>query len=204
MQGSTRRSATRLRRGREGAVPPPRSKAGAGGRGRGHPPRGAATAAGWAAVLRAGHQRADSVVMRSLQNTQLIDPFPRGAGRVWARVARGSKVTPPGSSTADAPDLPDPEEPRCRLGGQRSSPTWGCRWRLLLTKCVRVAHPEPWHECSGQAHTRPGQEPVTTSFPGQRVTRAAGWEVGGASDRRDGLGWKPWLGAVGTLPDLRR
>lgn len=158
VQGSTRRSATRPRR--EGLS---RSGSKAGRReGAGHPPPGSDS--GLLGCRAEGcHQRADSVVMRSLQNTQPHRPISQRSKRVWALLLEGSKVTPPGSSTADALHPSDPEEPRCRLGRPASSPTWGCRWRFLSLKSVYVwLTQSPWHECSGQAHPqRPRQEPVT-------------------------------------------
>ena len=106
----------------------------------------------------------------------------------------------------------DPKEPWCRLGQPVLITHLGMQVASSAPeKCVRVAHPEPWHECSGQARPqRPRQEPVTMSFPGQRVTRAAGREVGGASDRRDGLvggslapqvPWGPFLISEGERSD---
>ena len=66
-------------------------------------------------MLRAGHQRADSVLTRACRACILINPFPRGGSQVWAGVARGSKVTPLGSSKADVQTFRT-KEPRCRLG----------------------------------------------------------------------------------------
>lgn len=186
--------------GRGGAVPPPEAKRG-GREGAGHLPR-AATAAGWAAVLRAGHQRADSVVMRSLQNTHHRPISQRSKSSLGAQVARGSKVTPPGSSTADAQTF-RPRRATVPPGpASAPHPPGGCRWRLLLLKSAcACGSPRALARMFRTAHAqRPRQEPVTTSFPGQRVTRAAGWEVGGASDRRDGLGWKPGPAGAGGGP----